>query len=56
MYCKRISEADWVKRQSYYEAEADYMIDRERVKNKEYRFLLRFVKRAMRFLWVKIFA
>lgn len=27
MYCKRISENDWTKRQAFYEAEADYMLD-----------------------------
>lgn len=53
MYCKRVDEADWKKRQVYYEAEADYELDKARVQNGEYRFLFRFIKRALRFFRVK---
>ncbi|MEL5720124.1 MAG: hypothetical protein P1P59_03220 [Treponemataceae bacterium] len=55
MFCKNMSFANWQNNQSLYEAEADYMIDKERIKNKEYRFLFRFLKRAIRFFLVKIF-
>lgn len=53
MYCKRVDEADWKKRQVYYEAEADYELDKARVQNGEYRFLFRFIKRALWFFRVK---
>lgn len=56
MFCRNLNEEVWRTRQSYYEAEADYMIDRERIKNKEYRFLFRFIKRAVRFFLVKNFS
>ncbi|MEL5720354.1 MAG: hypothetical protein P1P59_04405 [Treponemataceae bacterium] len=56
MYCKRVDEADWEKRQVYYEAEADYELDKARVQNGEYRFLFRFIKRAVRFFLVKNFS
>lgn len=52
MYCKKITQDEWEKRQAFFEAEADYRLDKERIKNKEYRFLFRFIKRALRFVLV----